>query len=89
MRLTARRLEKQKAAWYYDFITLGTTECDAAQTREQLFEIEGYREGDLAKVSILVNAEPVDALSMITYMGGGPALAYSSKALEAFDEFSA
>ena len=42
--LTARRLEKQKAAWYYDFITLGTTECDAAQTREQLFEIEGYRE---------------------------------------------
>ncbi|MFT7570873.1 MAG: AhpD family alkylhydroperoxidase [Paracoccaceae bacterium] len=33
--------------------------------------------------------EMVDALSMITYMGGGPAMAYSAKALEAFDEFSA
>ena len=26
--------------------------------------------------------------TMITYMGGGPALAYSSKALEAYDEFT-
>ena len=33
--------------------------------------------------------EMVDALSMITYMGGGPVLAYSAKALEAYDEFSA
>lgn len=33
--------------------------------------------------------EMVDALAMITYMGGGPAMAYSAKALEAFDEFSA
>ena len=33
--------------------------------------------------------EMIDALTMITYMGGGPALAYSSKALEAYDEFSA
>ena len=33
--------------------------------------------------------ELVDALSMITYMGGGPALAFSAKALEAYDEFSA
>ncbi len=29
------------------------------------YEIEGYEEGDLVKMSILVNAEPVDALSMI------------------------
>lgn len=31
------------------------------------YQIEGYREGDLAKVSILVNAEPVDALSLIVH----------------------
>jgi GTP-binding protein LepA len=29
------------------------------------YEIEGYEEGDLVKMAILVNAEPVDALSMI------------------------
>ena len=31
------------------------------------YNLEGYVEGDLAKVSILVNAEPVDALSMIVH----------------------
>ena len=31
------------------------------------YSLEGYSEGDLAKVSILVNAEPVDALSMIVH----------------------
>jgi len=31
------------------------------------YHIEGYREGDLVKMSILVNAEPVDALSMIVH----------------------
>lgn len=31
------------------------------------YELEGYREGDLVKVGILVNAEPVDALSMIVH----------------------
>jgi GTP-binding protein LepA len=31
------------------------------------YHIEGYREGDLVKMSILVNGEPVDALSMIVH----------------------
>ncbi|MDO1557967.1 translation elongation factor 4 [Brevundimonas sp. 2R-24] len=31
------------------------------------YEIEGYRTGDLVKMSILVNAEPVDALSMLVH----------------------
>jgi GTP-binding protein LepA len=33
------------------------------------YQIEEYREGDLVKVNILVNAEPVDALSMIVHSG--------------------
>ncbi len=32
--------------------------------------------------------ELCEALAMIGYMGGGPSIAYSAKALEAFDEFS-
>jgi GTP-binding protein LepA len=31
------------------------------------YEIEGYREGDLATVSILVNGDPVDALAFIVH----------------------
>jgi GTP-binding protein LepA len=31
------------------------------------YQLEDYREGELVKVSILVNTEPVDALSMITH----------------------
>ncbi len=31
------------------------------------YHIEGYREGELVKMSILVNGEPVDALSMIVH----------------------
>jgi GTP-binding protein LepA len=31
------------------------------------YHIQGYEEGDLVKLSILVNAEPVDALSMIVH----------------------
>ena len=30
------------------------------------YQIDGYRQGELVKVSILVNGEPVDALAMIT-----------------------
>src|SRR3954453_12462813 len=33
------------------------------------YAIEGYRQGDLVKMSILVNAEPVDALSMLVHRG--------------------
>ncbi len=31
------------------------------------YEMEGYREGDLVKVSIMINGDPVDALAMITH----------------------
>ena len=31
------------------------------------YSIEGYREGDLVKMNVLVNAEPVDALSMLVH----------------------
>ncbi|MFX7690428.1 elongation factor 4, partial [Acinetobacter baumannii] len=31
------------------------------------YQIEDYREGDLVKMSILVNSEPVDALSMLVH----------------------
>ena len=31
------------------------------------YELTGYKEGDLVKVAILVNSEPVDALSMIVH----------------------
>jgi GTP-binding protein LepA len=31
------------------------------------YAIEGYREGDLVKMNVLVNAEPVDALSMLVH----------------------
>ncbi|MDP3173725.1 MAG: translation elongation factor 4 [Phenylobacterium sp.] len=31
------------------------------------YQIEGYRDGDLVKMSILVNSEPVDALSMLVH----------------------
>ena len=33
----------------------------------------GHREGDLVKMSIMVNAEPVDALSMIVHRGAAEA----------------
>ena len=39
------------------------------------YQIEGYEEGDLVKMSILVNAEPVDALSMIVHRSAPKAAA--------------
>jgi GTP-binding protein LepA len=49
------------------------------------YHIDGYREGDLVKVSILVNGEPVDALAMIVNRGQaeprGRALCQSLKEL--------
>ncbi|MEN8722062.1 MAG: translation elongation factor 4 [Alphaproteobacteria bacterium] len=33
------------------------------------YQLDGYEEGDLVKMSLLVNAEPVDALSMIVHRG--------------------
>ena len=37
------------------------------------YEITGYREGDLVKLAIMVNAEPVDALSMIVHRSNAEA----------------
>jgi GTP-binding protein LepA len=31
------------------------------------YQLEGYREGDLVKMSVLVNGEPVDALAMLVH----------------------
>ncbi len=36
------------------------------------YSIEGYRTGDLVKMSILVNSEPVDALSMLMSTATAP-----------------
>jgi alkylhydroperoxidase/carboxymuconolactone decarboxylase family protein YurZ len=33
--------------------------------------------------------ELVEALSMASYMGGGPSITYSAKALEAYEQFTA
>ena len=64
-----------------EFIALGmavSTRCDSCI---------GFHVRSLATLGT-TREEMVDALSMITYMGGGPAMAYSAKALEAYDEFS-
>ena len=35
------------------------------------YQMDGYAEGDLVRISILVNADPVDALSFIAHRGRG------------------
>ena len=64
-----------------EFIALGiaiSTRCDSciAFHVKSLVRLKTSRE------------EIVEALSMCSYMGGGPSIAYSAKALEAFDQFS-
>ena len=64
-----------------EFVALGiaiATRCDSCIGfhTKSLIRLEATRE------------EFCEALAMATYMGGGPSLAYSAKALKAFDTFS-
>ncbi len=47
----------------------------------------GFHTRSLARLGA-TREEVCEALSMATYMGGGPSYAYSAKALKAFDTFS-
>ena len=65
-----------------EFIALGiaiATKCDSCI---------GFHVRSLVRLGA-TREELCDALSMATYMGGGPAYAYSAKALKAYDTFSA
>ena len=65
-----------------EFIALGmavSTRCDSCI---------GFHVRALVNLKT-TREEMVDALTMIAYMGGGPAVTYSAKALEAYDEISA
>jgi len=65
-----------------EFIALGigiSTRCDSCI---------GFHVKSLVRLGA-TRAELCEALEMIGYMGGGPAITYGAKALEAFDEFSA
>lgn len=64
-----------------EFIALGitiSTKCEGciANHTKSLIRLGATRE------------EFCEALAMISYMGGGPTITYSAKALEAFDEFT-
>lgn len=64
-----------------EFIALGiaiATRCDSCI---------GFHVKSLVRLGV-TRDELCEALSMATYMGGGPSFAYSAKALKAFDEFS-
>ena len=59
--LLARRLEAQKEASYYDFITRNTEDVDAADKRQVLFELEGYAdEIDVSPQVMLASAKEYD-----------------------------
>ena len=65
-----------------EFIALGigiSTRCDSCI---------GFHVKSLVRLGT-TREELCEALEMISYMGGGPSIAYSAKALEAYDEFSA
>ena len=64
-----------------EFIALGiaiTTKCESCI---------GFHTKSLVRLGA-TGAEIVEALAMVSYMGAGPQISYSAKALEAFDEFS-
>ena len=64
-----------------EFIALGiavATRCDSCI---------GFHVRSLVRLGA-TREEMCEALAMITYMGGGPNLAFSAKALEAFDVYS-
>jgi AhpD family alkylhydroperoxidase len=48
----------------------------------------GFHVRSLVRLGI-TREELCEALAMATYMGGGPSMAYSAKALKAFDTFTA
>lgn len=48
----------------------------------------GYHARNLVRLEAK-REEVTDVLAMCAYMGGGPAINYGSKALQAFDQFSA
>ncbi len=65
-----------------EFIALGiaiATRCDSCI---------GFHIRSLIRLGA-TREELCEALAMATYMGGGPSYAFSAKALQAFDEFSA
>lgn len=65
-----------------EFIALGiaiATRCDSCI---------GFHVRSLVRLGA-TREELCEALSMATYMGGGPSYAFSAKALKAYDQFSA
>ena len=64
-----------------EFIALGiaiSTKCESCI---------GFHTKSLVRLGA-TREEVTEALAMVSYMGGGPGISYSAKALEAFDEFS-
>ena len=64
-----------------EFIALGiaiSTRCDSCI---------GFHVKSLVRLHA-TREELTDALAMCSYMGGGPSVAYSAKALAAYDEFT-
>ena len=47
---------------FYDRLKSGTSGYASFD-----YEVQGYREGDLVRMTIMVNGDPVDALSMVVY----------------------